>query len=435
MNNKIGIRHEDKYVMERRVAIPPADAKKLIKDGLQISVKSSPKRVFKDDEFTEAGAKVTNSLADCPVIFGVKEMPISFFEEGKTYIFFSHVIKGQPYNMPMLRAMMEKKCSLIDYEKIADNSGRRLIFFGRFAGLAGMINSLWSMGQRMKVQGLETPFSRLQQSHKYNSLADAEKVVKEVGEIIRTEGLPEELAPFTIGFTGYGNVSKGAQHIADLMPTIEITPEDLLELKKSGKYSNKLVYKIVFKEEDLSEPIDSKQKFELSDYYNHPEKYKNQFEKYTEHLTILMNCMYWDDRYPRILTKDFIEKVYDNGNLKLKVVGDVTCDPDGSIEFMHEGTVIEDPVFVYDPIKRKPTMGFEGRGILMMAVDILPSELPRESSESFGDALVGFIPAIASADYDQDFDSLKLPAEIKRAMILHKGELTPDYKYINEHLT
>lgn len=434
MSQKIGIRHEDKYVMERRVALPPKDAKKLIEKGLQVYVEKSPKRIFTDEEYEKAGAFVTKSLADCPVIFGVKEIPVSIFEENKTYVFFSHVIKGQAYNMQMLTKMMEKECNLIDYEKIADDTGRRLIFFGRFAGLAGMINSLWSLGERLRVHGLDTPFTRIQQSHRYDSLKDAEKAVKEIGEIIRAEGLPKELSPLTIGFTGYGNVSKGAQHIADLLPTVEISPEELLEIKKRNRYSDKLVYKIVFKEEDLSEPKDPAQKFELHDYYNHPEKYKNQFEKYADQLTILMNCMYWDDRYPRLLTKDFIEKIYKYGEMKLKVIGDVTCDPDGSIEFTHKGTEIEDPVFVYDPVKREPTMGFSGDGILVMAVDILPSELPRESSESFGQALIGFVPAIAKADYSKDFEKLDLPPEIKRAMILHNGKLTPDYQYIEEYL-
>jgi alpha-aminoadipic semialdehyde synthase len=368
------------------------------------------------------------------VIFGVKEMPNTFFEEGKTYVFFSHVIKGQPYNMPMLRQMMAKKCNLIDYEKIADDKGRRLIFFGRFAGLAGMINSFWSLGQRLKEQGIANPFYNLRQAHKYHSLAEVEKELIEIGEFIMNIGVPDEFAPFTIGFTGYGNVSKGAQHIADLLPTLEISPEKLLVLKESGNYSNKVVYKIVFKEEDLSEPIDPAQKFELQDYYKHPEKYKNQFEKFPPHLTILMNCMYWDLKYPRILTKDYIAELYKNGEPKLKVIGDVTCDPDGSVEFMHKGTKIEDPVFVYDPELRKPTMGFKGHGILVMAVDILPSELPRESSLGFGEALIEFVPAIAKADYTKPFAEVDLPAEIKRAMILHNGELTPDYKYIAEFL-
>ncbi len=434
MNNKIGIRHEDKYTMERRSALPPEYVKKLTQQGIKVYVESSPKRIFDDEEYKMAGAFISKSLADCPVIFGVKEMPVSYFEEGKTYVFFSHVIKGQPYNMPMLKRMMEKKVNLIEYEKITDNKGRRLIFFGRFAGLAGMINSLWSFGQRLKEQGLETPFARLQQSHRYNSLAEAGTAVKEVGELIRAEGLPEELMPFTIGFTGYGNVSRGAQHIANLLPAVEITPGELLNLKHSGKYSNKLVYKVVFKEKDLSRPKDPDAHFELQDYYDHPEKYENDFEQYAPHLSILMNCMYWDDRYPRLLTKDFLEKHYLNGNMKMKVIGDVTCDPDGSVECTFKGTEIEDPVFVYDPVKRETQMGFRGNGLLVMAVDILPSELPRESSESFGEALVDFVPAIARADYSRGFDELELPPEIKRALILHNGELTPDYQYIKEYL-
>jgi len=434
MKHKIGIRHEDKYVMERRVALPPVYVKKLVGQGFELTVESSPKRIFTDEEFMAAGANVSKSLANCDVIFGVKEMPISFFENDKTYVFFSHVIKGQPYNMPMLRKMMEKQCNLIEYEKIEDNQGRRLIFFGRFAGLAGMINSLWSLGQRLKVQGIETPFTKIRQSHKYSSLAEAEKEIAAVGEEIKEKGLPDELAPLTIGFTGYGNVSQGAQHIAGLLPSVEISPAELLKLKASGDYSNKLVYKVVFKEEDLSEPIDPKQKFELQDYYNNPEKYKNQFEKYPPHLTILMNCMYWDDKYPRLMTKDYIADLFAKSEPKLKVIGDVTCDPEGSIEFLHKGTEIEDPVFVYDPLKREPTMGFEGEGILVMGVDILPSELPRESSESFGAALEKFVPAIASADYTVDFEQLDLPEEIKGALILYQGKLTPKFQYIEEYL-
>jgi alpha-aminoadipic semialdehyde synthase len=145
--------------------------------------------------------------------------------------------------------------------------------------------------------------------------------------------------------------------------------------------------------------------------------------------------MYWDDRYPRIVTKDYLEKLYTQGKPKLTVIGDVTCDPDGSIECTHKGTEIEDPVFVYNPFTREPTMGFKGEGILVMAVDILPSELPREASQTFSDALLEFIPAIADADFSEDLDKLDLPPPIKKALILHRGELTPDYKYLQQYLT
>jgi saccharopine dehydrogenase (NAD+, L-lysine forming) len=419
--------------MERRVALIPSHVKKLVENGLQIRVQSSPKRIFTDAAFSDSGAEIVDKLTKAQVIFGVKEIPIDFFETGKTYIFFSHVIKGQPYNMPMLKAMMERKCQLIDYEKIENEENKRLIFFGKFAGLAGMINSLWSLGQRLKVQGIETPFKNIRQAYTYNSLDDAKAAVSKAGEEIASHGLPSELLPMVIGFTGYGNVSIGAQEIANLLPSIEITPQQLLDLEDSNAVSN-VIYKVVFKEKDLSEPIDSKAEFELQHYYSHPEAYRNQFEQYIPKLTILMNCMYWDSRYPRIVSKDYLEGLYRQGEPKLKVIGDVTCDPDGSIECTHKGTEIEDPVFVYNPFDRSHKMGFVGDGILVMAVDILPSELPREASETFSHALFPFVKAIAEADYGQTFGSLQLPSPIKKAMILHKGKLTPAYQYIEKYL-
>jgi len=435
MKKNIGIRYEDKYVMERRVALPPKHIEKLIKDyKLNFFVESSDKRVFKDQEYTNAGATVTDNLNNCPVIFGVKEMPVSYFEPEKTYIFFSHTIKGQEYNMPMLKKMMELKCNLIDYERIVDEKERRLIFFGRYAGLAGMINSLWCLGIRLKYFGYNTPFLKLKQSHLYDSLEQAKKNISEVSKEIKEKGIPKELLPLVIGFAGYGNVSNGAQEIVDLLPVKEISPEELLKLKDKSNLSEDILYKVVFKEEHLFEPIDSNKKFELQDYFTNPKYYKSKFEKYIPYLTILMNCIYWTKECPKIITKDYLEKLYSDGNPKLTVIGDITCDPNGSIECTYKGTKIEDPVFVYNPMTREHKMGYKGNGLLIMAVDILPSELPRESSVGFGDALINYIEPIASADYNLSFEKLILPKPIKKALILHKGNLTPDYKYIAEFL-
>jgi saccharopine dehydrogenase (NAD+, L-lysine forming) len=434
MSKFIGIRHEDKYVMERRAPLTPRHVERLIKTKkLDIVVQTSAKRVFADQEFINAGARIAVNLDDCSIILGVKEMPESFFEPEKTYVFFSHVIKGQSYNMPMLKKMMELGCNLIDYEKIVDEQGKRLIFFGRYAGLAGMINSLWSLGLRLKEYGYETPFLKITQAHHYASLDEAKKVISEVGQEIAEKGLPVELGPVTIGFTGYGNVAQGAQDICGLLPVKEISPEKLLNLSQRALLPSNLLYKIIFKEEHLSAHNDGNE-FDLHDYYAHPENYHSIFEKYIPHLTVLMNCMYWDARYPRIVTKDYLEKAFKAGRPKLTVIGDVTCDPDGSIEITHHGTEIEDPIFVYNPFTREPVMGHTGEGMLVMAVDILPSELPRDSSSGFADTLVNFIKPIADCDFNESFEDLDIPRAIKKALILHKGELTPDFKYLEEHV-
>ena len=182
--HKIGLRYEDKYVMERRIALVPEHVKQLVDNGVEIEVVRSAKRIFEDNEFVVAGASLVDEVTDSEIVIGVKEMPVGYFKKNKTYIFFSHTIKGQEYNMPLLKDMMEAEANLIDYEKIEDEQGKRLIFFGRFAGLAGMINSLWALGQRWKHLGVDTPFLKMKQTHQYNSLDEAKEVVKEVGKYI-----------------------------------------------------------------------------------------------------------------------------------------------------------------------------------------------------------------------------------------------------------
>jgi len=333
----------------------------------------------------------------------------------------------------MLKAMMEMKCQLIDYEKIENEENKRLIFFGRFAGLSGMINALWSLGQRYKSQGITTPFVAIRQAYTYPSLKQACEAVSKVGYEIALNGLPDNIAPIIIGFTGYGNVSKGAQEIAQLLPSIEISPKQLLELDMH-KAPHNLIYKVIFKEGDMSQPIDRTAVFDLQQYYSHPELYESHFEKYVPFITVLVNCIFWNKRYPRIITKDFLAQLYAAGEPKLKVIGDISCDPDGAIECTHKGTEIENPVFVYNPFTREPNYGFDGEGILDMAVEILPSELPLESSIAFSEALYPYVEQIVRADYTNSFEDLSLPAPIKKALILHQGQFTPNYSYMKEFI-
>jgi saccharopine dehydrogenase (NAD+, L-lysine-forming) len=249
MKNIIGIRYEDKYVMERRVPLIPYHIEKLIREkGLQVYIEASAKRIFPDDDYENAGAVVTYDLKDCPVIFGVKEIPVGKLEPDKTYVFFAHVIKGQPHNMAMLRRLMELGCNLIDYERVVDELGKRLIFFGRFAGLAGMINSLWLLGERLKEFDIITPFLDISQARTYYSLDEARRVVSKVGQKIIETGLPSQLKPLIIGIAGYGNVSQGAQEMISLLPAKEVLPDELPHLVKDTHLPDNIIYKVVFKE-------------------------------------------------------------------------------------------------------------------------------------------------------------------------------------------
>ena len=227
----LGIRREDKNKWEARVPLIPEHVKKFKEEhGIETIIQPSKIRTYSDDEYVKAGAIVKEDVSPCPIVFAVKEIPIDFFESGKTYVFFSHTIKGQEYNMPMLKKMMDLGCNLIDYERIVDERGFRLVFFGRFAGLAGMIDTLWSFGQRLKSQNIDTPFNEIKQTIHYKDLTDAKEHLKEVGEKIKEKGILRSLVPFVVGFAGYGHVSKGAQEILDIFPVKEISPKEIKDI-------------------------------------------------------------------------------------------------------------------------------------------------------------------------------------------------------------
>ena len=434
--NRIGIRREDKSRWERRVPITPTQARELHQaHGIEFYVQPSPTRAFGEDEFQAAGAIVQDDLAPAATVLAVKEIPPQHLAPGKTYVFFAHVIKGQPYNMPMLRRLMELGCNLIDYEKVTDDQGRRLIFFGWHAGVVAMIESLWALGQRLAAEGIATPLTAIRNTYTYDSLASARADIRAAGEQIQAEGLPREITPLIIGVAGYGNVGRGIQEILTDLPTVEIQPDEVARVAEDPAASNRVVYLVTFKEEHMAAPNDPAQPFVLQDYYQHPERYHGTFERYLPYLTVLMNSIYWDTRYPRLVTKDYLREFWTNEPApRLRVIGDATCDVEGSIECNVHTTEPDDPVYVYDPLTGQATMGVAGRGPVVLAVDILPSELPREASEYFGGVLEPFIPAIARADFTVPFADLDLPPEIKRAVIVYHGQLTPDYRYIEQYL-
>ncbi len=430
----IGIRREDKSRWERRTPITPDGVRALTEQGIQVYIQPSPIRAYTEKEFTAAGAFFQEDLAACPVVFAVKEIPPAFFRPGGAYVFFAHVIKGQPYNMPMVRRMLELGCTLIDYEKVADAHGRRLIFFGRHAGLAGTIETLWALGQRLAWQGWATPFAGIRHAWEYHDLAEARAAIAQAGAAIRTEGLPAAVAPLTIGVTGYGNVAQGAWEILNLLPVEVIEPGQLADVVGGAGASRYVLYATTFREEHIVTPNDDLEPFSCQRYYDCPDNFRPIFERHLPHLSALINGIYWDARYPRLVTRDGLRRLAEAGQLRLQVIGDVSCDVEGSVEITVKTTDPGEPAFVYDPLTGAVQDGVEGPGVAVMAVDILPSELPRDASEGFSAVLMQYVPAIAAADFNAPFEELTLPPEIKRAVIVHRGELTPAYRHLQQYL-
>lgn len=451
-NRTIGIVREVYSKWERRCPFTPDNVRSLVDKGLRVLVQPCNKRVFADQEFERAGAELADDLDPACAIFGVKQVPIENLLPDRTYVFFSHVIKAQQENMALLDSLLEQNIRMIDYECITEGGKRsspRLVAFGKYAGNAGMINSFRGLGERLLALGYSTPFLNMHAAYQYNSLDHACSAVRDVGQRLLEVGSPSHFNPLVVTFTGNGNCSQGAQEVfAELGDAHEFVSwtelPALVEAGEKGEIDNRKLYGCVVDADSMVTPKQPGAAFNLSEYFEHPERYDPTFHEHiAPYTSVLMNCGYWDARYPRLLTIEQQKQLIDEGRSRLLVVGDVSCDIGGSVEFLAQDTQIEQPFFLYDfeqggvapySLGNMDDAGLQQ--VLMMGVDILPSELPREASAHFGNAMLPFVPALASSDVSLPYENQlgdkegQIPAALWGGVICAHGSLAPNFEYI-----
>lgn len=433
----IGIRREDKSKWERRSAITPSHVAKLIEQHphLKFVVQPSDKRIFRDNEYIKAGATISDDLSECSAIFGVKEVPISELMANRTYVFFSHTIKAQEYNMPMLDHILKEKIRLVDYEKITDEENRRLVAFGKFAGNAGALDFLFGIGKYFLNLGFSTPFLNMSFAYTYKNLEKAKEVVRDIGEVIADEGIPATHAPFIFAITSSGRCAQGVMEILECLPIKVVDLEELegLVADKENPVHRSIVYVTYIEAQHMVKPADDNAQFNKEEYYKKPDTYVPIFhEKYLPYISVIFHCMFWDHKYQKLITSAQIKEIAEAKKLRLFGICDVTCDIEGSIDFLKSHTNLDEPFFLYDPITGESSkdMTKPSTSILYQAVDHLPTELAWDSSTYFADKLFPFVENIAMSDISKPFEDQQLMEPIKRAIITASGQLTPAFRYI-----
>lgn len=397
---KIGIIRERKIPIDRRVPLTPTQAHELKTRYPQfdIAVESSDVRCFQDHEYEDLNIAVVQDISNCEVLMGVKEVPVNSLITGKTYFFFSHTIKEQPYNRDLLREVLKKKITLIDYEVLTDKNGVRLVAFGRYAGIVGAYNGLWAYGKRYNLYNLR-------RAHECFDLEDMKREYRKI-----------RLPKIKIALTGGGRVARGAMEVLDGIGIRKVTPA-------------------VFMEKDFNEPVYSQLNtrdynksisgglFKRSEFYENPELYESDFLKYAKAADLLIAGAFWDPAAPVLFKKEDILRP----DFKIKVIADITCDIEGSIPSTKRASTIENPLYDYNPSddKEEPALREEGN-ITVMAVDNLPNELPRNASEDFSRELVeNVLPYLITEDKDNI---------ISRATITKDGRLTQQFAYLKDYV-
>ncbi|HRN78908.1 MAG TPA: NAD(P)-dependent oxidoreductase [Ferruginibacter sp.] len=393
---KIGLIREGKVPTDNRVALTPSQCRwlKMHHPQITVLVQPSPNRCFSDREYLSAGVELQEDLSDCDILFGIKEVPVHMLIEGKTYLFFSHTKKLQPYNQGLLQAIIRKRITLIDYECLEHNDGARIIGFGFFAGIVGAHNG-------MRAYGLRTGAYTLP---KVNSS-------KNLQYLIHTYfGL--KLPNIKIAVTGSGRVAHGLLEIMNLLGIHEVEPDDYLE--KDFEYP---VF-VHLKGADLYE--DAQGTYHRNTFHTQPQTYSCTFPKYIPHTDILMNGIYWDKNIPRLFEMEDLRRP----DFRIQTIADVTDDMHGSVPCNLGDSTIEDPVYGVDKETFTQTAPYLPGSVDVMAVGNLPNELPRDASRYFGEQLIKHVLA----------DLFKGGSEvIRRATIVQDGKLTPEYEYMKEY--
>ncbi|XP_012875480.1 PREDICTED: alpha-aminoadipic semialdehyde synthase, mitochondrial isoform X1 [Dipodomys ordii] len=439
----MALRREDVNAWERRAPLAPKHIKGITNLGYKVLIQPSNRRAIHDKEYVKAGGILQEDISEACLILGVKRPPEEKLMSKKTYAFFSHTIKAQEANMSLLDEVLKQNIRLIDYEKMVDHRGIRVVAFGQWAGVAGMINILHGMGLRLLALGHHTPFMHLGMAHNYRNSSQAVQAVRDAGYEISLGLMPKSIGPLTFVFTGTGNVSKGAQEIFNELPCEYVEPHELKEVSQTGDL-RKVYGTVLSRHHHLVRKTDGV--FDPVEYDKHPERYISRFNTdIAPYTTCLINGIYWEQNTPRLLTrhdaqsllapvKSSIVTVEGCPTLphRLVAICDISADTGGSIDFMTECTTIEHPFCMYDADQHIIHDSVEGSGILMCSIDNLPAQLPIEATEYFGDMLYPYVEEMLLSDASQPLESQNFSPVVRDAVITSNGLLTDKYKYIQK---
>lgn len=392
----IAVIREGKLPPDARVPLSPRQVATLRERGIDIVVQPSEGRVFRDHEYAELGVPLVENIAERELLLGVKEVPINQLIPGKSYCFFAHVAKQQPYNQQLMRALLDKHIRMLDYEYFTDEKGARLIAFGYWAGMVGAHNAMWTYAKRTGT--FELP--RLKDLFDYEA---AKAVYAKL-----------TLPKVRVVLTGTGRVGKGAVQVLKDMGLTKLSPHDYLAGKGDAVFTQ-------LKVGDYAERKDGGA-FSKKDFYANGQEFRSIFAKFAEVSDVFVNGIFWDGKAPAFFTKEEMN----SDAFSIEVIGDVTCDiaPAASVPSTLYASTIADPVFGYDPATGKETSPYGEEVIDVMSIDNLPSELPRDASEAFGDIFIErILPEFAKPQSDI----------LDRASITVGGELGPHFQYLREY--
>lgn len=417
------LRKEHKNQWERRTCLTPEAIKNLQSNGYEIAVERSDVRIFNDQEYISCGSELVDSPASYQFVLGIKEPPVSSIQAHQVHLCFSHTHKGQAYNMELLQKFINQKATLIDYELITDDNKIRTIAFGRYAGIAGAVDTLSLAGCKRELSVPESILSSITQSWKYKDVSDIEEKLTAIQ-------LPQNEA-IRVVIVGSGKVGKGAEEVCQWLGLENVPSERLIagDVPEQHFYTVLSTRHVVKKKGEEFQP----EIFDVANYLETgKQNYESVFENYLGKFDILLHTPYWEEKYPKLLPLSTLKR---QQQIVPEIIGDISADINGSLACTLKASDTDNPVFSFDINNNSLSEGLDKNKLAVMSIDNLPCELPKDASEHFSSILPQYIPAIMGMDLERHWLEINLPESLKRAVIVYQGELTPEFSYLEKYLT
>ena len=396
---KFGIIKERKTPPDRRVVFSPKKLNEFQQKFPEALLKVEPSliRVFSDVAYQKKGIEVTENMTDCDVLIGVKEVPIEALIPNKKYFFFSHTIKKQPYNRALIQAILSKNIELYDHETIVKENGMRLIGFGRYAGIVGTYNGFRAIGLKKNTFNLP----------KASTLESQQELISELNNI--------KLPNIKILLTGNGKVAYGAKEMLDAMKIREVSV---------AEYLHHTYEEPVYCLADVLDYNKRKdhQVLDNHDFYKYPENYESDFMRFAMVTDFFIAGHFYGNGAPYLFTREDAK----SKDFNIQFVADISCDVDGPVASTIRSSTIADPIYGYNPITESEVNYKDKDAIVVMAVDNLPCELPKDASEGFGEL---FLEHVIPAFFNNDKEGI-----LERAKMTENGKLTDRFSYLQAYV-
>ena len=396
---KIGIIKEGKTPPDERVPLSPKQCKEIKEkyDNINLVVQKSNIRRFKDQDYADCGLELVDTVDDCDVLIGVKEVPINQLIANKKYFYFSHTTKKQPYNRELLKTMLDKNITMVDYEGLTNEKGTRLIGFGKYAGIVGAYNSFYALGKRTGTFDLKRAYL----------CEDRAEMEREMDKIT----LPSN---YKIIITGSGRVASGILEILEKLNLKKVSTQVFIKEDFNEAVFAQAQVNNYYKKSDGTD-------FTKSDVYNNPENFERDFMKFAKVADMYISGHFWDSNAPYIYTREDAK----SDNFNIKIVGDISCDIDTAVASTIRPTTITDPLYGYHAQTETEVDFNADDAITVMVVDNLPCELPKDASADFGREFIDQILPHLIDDKEN---------VIGRATICTNGDLTPDHEFLRDYV-